>query len=335
MCSALALAAAYALAGPFDWNAPAECPTAATVRAEIERHLGRSLDDLSLASWSVAGTITRDAEGGWSLALAIETPDGRTERTLHDPHACEAVSEAAALLVALALDPEAVAATADEPRPTTDTEQTEPAAMFEPEVERDETIAAATPDVPPPTTPSLPLLFVIRTTGGFDWGTLRGVSPIGRGAFAWQLPKMRVGIAAQFGVTPGFTVPAVTRDISLWMWTVSAEAGPVLRRGKLEFPLLVGIEAGQITVRPRVLLAPTRRQVTWAALLLQPGLAWVPRRWFALVADVGVMISFVRPEFAIQGIDPPIHRPLPAGIRATAGVEFRIELPVAAGGGGE
>jgi hypothetical protein len=138
---------------------------------------------------------------------------------------------------------------------------------------------------------------------------------------------MRAGVNAVFGASPGFSVPSVNRDISLWMWTVGAEAGPVFRLGRWEFPILAGIEAGQITVRPRVLLDPDRRQVTWAALLLTPGVAYVLRPFIAFVAQAGAMISFVRPQFAIQGIGR-IHAPAPAGIRATLGVEFRFRLPV-------
>jgi hypothetical protein len=342
MWSALATVAAYAIAGTtptalptadalaFAWNAPAECPSAAEVRADVERHLGMPLHELALAKWSVSGEVTRGSDGGWTSALVIETPDGRNERTLHDPADCAAVSDAAALLIALALDPEAVASTGD--AEATDVGATESKREPEPQPEivaADAPVGGVEPRPPEPPSPSrpLPLYFVVGAAGGLDWGTLRGVSPIGKATFAWQLPRMRAGVNAVFGITPGFRIPSVNRDISLWMWTVGADAGPVFRVGRWEFPLMAGVEAGQITIRPRVLLDPARRQVTWAALLLTPGVAWSPRNWFALTAQVGAMISFVRPEFEIQGIGV-IHAPLPAGIRATLGAEFRIQLPV-------
>lgn len=318
MCSALALAAAYALAsGPsadtWQWDAPAECPSAAQVRADVERHLGAPLEELALAKWSVKGRVTQVDERGWELSLAIETPDGLDERTLIDPNDCEAVSQAGALLVALALDPEAF-----EPAPA-------PTPTPPPTVVRDDDIAAV--ETPPAPTPSasFPLAFVIGAAGGFDFGTLHRVSPMSKATIAWQLPNLRVGLGAMFGASPGFRVPPVSRDISLWLWTVAAEVGPVVRKGSFEFPLMIGIEAGQMTLRPRVLLDTTRRQVVWAAAVLTPSVAWVPRPYFALIGQVGTVISFVRPEFAIERVGR-LHAPAPIGVRVTLGVEFRIAL---------
>ena len=59
--------------------------------------------------------------------------------------------------------------------------------------------------------------------------------------------------------------------------------------------------------------------------MLTPSVAWVPRPYFALIGQVGTVISFVRPEFAIERVGR-LHAPAPVSVRVTLGVEFRIAL---------
>ena len=323
---------------PVSWDAATECPSAQRVTAQVEQHLGMPLAELPTTPWSVEGTITGDTEAGWSLALAIETPQGRTERALFDPGDCAAVSEAAALLIAMTLDPDAA-----EPAPET-SEPAEGDAVTGTSEATEGTDASTTgdatekteltPDAPGPLEPvsepapeqRIPLRFVLGASGGVIGATLREASGVGQAKIAWRLPRLRVGITATMGATRGFSVPPITRDLSLWIWTVGVEAGPVFRRGQFEFPLLGGIETGQMILAPRI-LAGAERPALWTALVLNPGVAWVPREWLALVASVGTTISFGRPRFEIEGIGL-IHAPSPIGIRATVGFEFRLPLTV-------
>ena len=353
MASALALGAALALAPPaapsppeapvpFLWEAPEGCPSGDDVRAKVEQHLGGPLDEVALESWSVHGVVEPGDDGGWRLALTIETPDGRNERPLQDPKSCEIVSDSAALLIALALDPEAGQ---DEPPTASGSSSAGDAATTEPETEPaaetskpeppPEPPAPEPPEPPPPPEPDLrrdvPLVFAFGFAGGIDWGTLRNVSPIGRANFAWQLPKVRVGASVTSGAAPRFTIPPLSEEITLWAWTVGVEAGPVFRVGPVELPLIGGLEVGQLVVWPRELLDPTRQQVTWAALLVTPGVAYAPVPWLALVARVGATVSLVRPSFSVEGIGS-LHAPRPVGVRATLGVEFRLPLSVTGAG---
>jgi hypothetical protein len=317
------------------WDAPAQCPTAEVLRATVERHLGLPLAELDIGPRSVSGTVTGTPAEGWSLQLSIETTAGTTTRTLHEPHDCGALVDAAALLVAMALDPGAFVPVIDATPTTAAADHGEP-----PPPAADE---ARVPPSPPPT-PSVdvppiapaaeaPLRFVVGASTGLDWGTLHAVSPIGRVTALWQLPRLRVGLGATFGGSPRYEVPVITQRVSVWMWTIGAEVGPVLARGAFEFPITAGVEAGQLVVNPRELLQPPRQQQPWAAFVLAPAVAWVPRPWLAVAARVGTTFAFVRRGFAIEGVGV-LHAPARVGIRATVGLEFRFLLSMMKTGAG-
>lgn len=290
--------------------------------------------ELPHGAWSVVGVVTHDEHGGYAVALAIETPDGRHDRLLHDPASCAALSDSAALLIALAVSPDSLEQGEQPPAPEPPRTEPEPEpvqlperpATAQPEPEPDPE-PQPTATAPPP--PREPLQFAIGLMPGMDWGTLRGVTPLGRLSLSWQLPRLRVGVAGMFGGSPAFDVPPVS-GIRLHTWNVAVEVGPVPTLGRFEFPLMGGVEAGQLLLTPRELLTPGTAQVAWAALLITPGVAWVPLRWLALTARVGTTVSFVRPDFTVAGVRT-IHAPAPVGVRASLGVEFRIPLAMKPG----
>lgn len=310
------------------WNAPSQCPSGDEVRSEIERHLGEPMAALPFDAWSVVGTVTHDDDTGYAVALVIETPDGRHDRLLTDPVSCTVLSSSAALLIALALSPDSGEPAEPKLEPakpkSVESESVEP----EPEpVKPEPEPEPLTPDlkiepVDPPSTPD-PLTFAISLAPGLDWGTLRGVTPHSRLALAWQPRRLRVSIAAHFGANPAFELPTLPIKIALWRWSLAGEIGPVPTLGRFEFPLMAGVEAGQLLLTPSALIP--RSQVAWAALLVTPGVSWVPLDWLAVTAQAGTTVAFVQPTFELDGLDP-ILVPSRIGVRAYLGVEFRVPL---------
>ena len=336
MVLATALVALLVVAPPTDgvaetswfWNTPPGCPAGERVQAEVERHVGQPIAQLPIA-WSVVGIITHDDDAGYAAALVIETPDGRHDRLLTEPASCEALSNSAALLIALALSPDAAEPEAPEPEaPKPEPEAPEPEAPEpepEPEPEAPEPpleIEHVDPPQPDPTPD--PLTFAISLAPGFDWGTLRGVTPASRLALAWQPRRLRVSLAAHFGGNPAFGLPPFTVDVRLWRWSLAGEIGPVPSLGRFEFPLMAGVEAGQVLLTPSALL-PGSSQGAWAALLVTPGASWVPMPWLAVTARAGTTVAFVRRTFEVPGLDPILVTSR-VGVRATLGVEFRVPL---------
>ena len=103
-------AAGPALAGPGDpievrWEAPPTCPSEASVRARIERHIGRGLTEIRDRRLSIIATAHPDGTR-WSLTIFTVTTDGTQERTLKYDRGCGLLAEAAAVLIAMTIDPQ-------------------------------------------------------------------------------------------------------------------------------------------------------------------------------------------------------------------------------------
>jgi len=103
--SPLLAAALFAAPAPglqIDWQAPAECPGQAELRARVGSLVGAAAERTELR---VAGRVVREGER-WTLTLELVRAGSREARTLRDG-ACRGLAEAAAVVIAVAIDPRA------------------------------------------------------------------------------------------------------------------------------------------------------------------------------------------------------------------------------------
>jgi hypothetical protein len=165
------VAAAPAPAWTLEWRAPASCPTATAMRARVAALLGGPVD--AAGTLRVAGELRAHGDG-WQLSLVAGRKGERSRRVLHGSD-CAALGEAAAIIVALAIDPGLVATfdadamalvreakvVRDPPRPSSRPIADEPGDIVVPEppppVEppSEVVIPAAPPEPPPVVTPSI------------------------------------------------------------------------------------------------------------------------------------------------------------------------------------
>src|SRR6185312_12999827 len=90
------------------WTAPAECPAAGAVRAEVDRLLGPS-SARPPAPIAVTAEVARDDQGAWRVHL--ETPGEGAPRVREIQGAtCAAIADATAMILALMIDPDAALA---------------------------------------------------------------------------------------------------------------------------------------------------------------------------------------------------------------------------------
>ena len=112
----LALLSAWAvLAGPpepglsVQWDAPAGCPDGAAVRARVVRLVG---EEAARKARLTARAAVRAEGGRWALELELAGETGAGRRSLSAGR-CEELAGAAALVIAIAVDPRAVLAGAE------------------------------------------------------------------------------------------------------------------------------------------------------------------------------------------------------------------------------
>jgi hypothetical protein len=101
---------------PFElkWSAPADCPDGRHVRDEVLRLAGQQTEPSP--QLRAEGTVRPDERKGWALDLTTDLDGSKGERHLAGV-SCHSLSEAAALTLALLLNPQARIEPAPEPAP--------------------------------------------------------------------------------------------------------------------------------------------------------------------------------------------------------------------------
>jgi len=98
----------------FDWNAPVECPSSTHVETEIGNLLGAPIRERLSFDLAVGATVRHDER--WSVSIDTSSKTSNGQRSFQ-ADTCQALANATALIVALMIDPDAVAAHADKPAP--------------------------------------------------------------------------------------------------------------------------------------------------------------------------------------------------------------------------
>lgn len=332
------------------WDAPEACPDADAIRDTIERYVARSLAEPADTVVDARAEVTPiEGATGFRMALRIETEDGAAvDRELVDD-SCRVLADAAALMVAVALDPKAAARASvlggveptraddeDEAGPEPEPEATpEPGAEPEPEPESK---PEPRPTPPPGVRRCRAGRSALRTTPrdlrpcasidprfGVQLGLLPGIAGPGVGgdiALLW--PRTRIEI----GGTHWFERPArregqtgLGGDVRLS--TGSLGACGRLGWAQLELPLCAGIELGAMRGQGVGISDPDTARIFWSAAWLGPRLAWVPVRRLALVARLDLVVPLARYRFDVSGLGT-VHDVSMVGGRVHIGLGVRL-----------
>ncbi|MDI1432967.1 hypothetical protein [Polyangium sorediatum] len=141
------------------WSAPEGCPTAAVVSAEVDRLLGGR--GAQAAPLDVTAEVKRDEAGRFRVRLETRSEEGPRTREV-EATSCAALGEAAALIIAMMIDPDVIAEPPPEVPPTTQTEAhitpsppphdpNRSAHRFQPSPPRPEPKRVSVPALPPTT----------------------------------------------------------------------------------------------------------------------------------------------------------------------------------------
>lgn len=335
-----------------DWRAPRNsCPQRDRVEARI-RELLPELDELAEvdegARVAVWGRVDLGEGERWTVSLRFESDRGVDERSF-SAASCEAGAEAAALVIAVTVDPLGVAETVAEPaagegreeapeeepepavvEPDPTPEVVEPEPELEPELDEGElSRPRSRPGEGPRTRPRRsdgprPRV-ALGVQGGGGWGPLR-LATAGLGLeLAIFGERWRAGVRGLW-LPPRVDVLESGEAARYDGFAIAARGCGVPRFGgerRVELPLCAGFEAGALGGRGTGLTPqPRAASQPWVAAVLGPGLRWAVRPRVALGVDLDLLVSLVRGGFAID--EREIQRVSAVGVRALAGVELRL-----------
>lgn len=314
------------------WEAPADCPDAASVEREVRRLLGPAPPPSG--DPAKAAAAVSPLEHGWRVVLLTEVHGVHGQRTL-EARSCEGLAHATALVLALTIDPQAVARETDGGETTSEVARGTREALREDET----TSAAAIPLVAPPpaastrpsTSPSRAERGPSSSTFAVGAGVVAGVGALPGLAFApeiaagWSNGRWRIDLAGAYfpptralvDATRGGEFRLVTgsaRACRTWAWANGAfELGPCIA-------FEGGVMTGQgVGIRlPGAVDAPwlATRAGAWGALRLAETFAW-------LVLALEAEVPLTRDRFAVDGLGT-VHHPSALTGRASFGAEARF-----------
>lgn len=328
------------------WDAPDACPAASDLAQAVRARLGRSPTEGEI---EVAASIEdRNADG---LHLTLETTsNGQRDRHTMTAHDCRALTDAAALVVALSIDPMAVVAATTvvdereaEPEgppmvpplvepPLVEPLPPEPSPEPPPdEAARDDLDNAPRSGPVPPESragadaPGLRAPEgLLGIAGGAEIGALPGVTGGPSVTFALAWPRLRVELGGTW-LAPRTTTGGEAR-VRVMLGVATVRACGRLRGERIEVPLCAGLEAG--AGRGRGLDAPNPRVAngTWLAPTVGAGvLGWVIPR-LAVFGRAEVAVPVLRAAYDVREPGEPqeLFRPGAASGRLWVGIEARL-----------
>lgn len=326
------------------WEAPPTCPDEATVLAAVEGHIGRPLSEFRDRRLSIIATA-HAADSHWSLTIFTVSPEGTQERSLRY-HGCSLLAEAAALLIAMTIDPQVLGRldpdalellTRSEDLPPSEDPSPVPEPAPAPVPEPPPSKAPTAPPNSEPAPPGVPAERAPPPRRRLNpRGGVRAAGSLGYGDLPSAGGGLNLGLVLRIGrfqaelVGSGWFLRSITLNLAgsagavFDLWTLALRGGYVVRAGRqFEVPLLLGLEAGQIHVRGVQLANANNARTPWVAIALAPGLAFVPRPFIAVVLGLELFVPVTRPYFRVDS-GAEIFRPQPAGFRTSLGLEFRF-----------
>jgi hypothetical protein len=278
-----------------EWVAPGSCPGRAAALAQLAQILRHPPTTDARQPLSARVQITEAAPGAWDVRVELRTPLGESTRALSG-RSCARLTEAAALVLAIAIDPNIASAL------TTPPPSREPPA--------------------PTAGPRVQMLARLEATG--DLGTLPSLGVGPAVALGLIVGWTRLEVAGTYLPAQRLEVPALAgsgNDISLFAGALRVALGVPL--GALEIGPTVAGEVGILRAVPFGLAEPMTGNRRWVALLAGLALSWRLVEELAIRAGLEIGASVVRPRILITELGI-FHEPSPVLGRLSLGVELRL-----------
>jgi hypothetical protein len=289
------------------WEAPAECPDASSVKARAERLLGRRLTDLQNRDIRARGLVRRNEAGNWELQATLAVGEQVENDTLVAKR-CASLGDAMALKLALAIDPLAVVDAVQQP-PEIPSKATPPPPRDQAPHQGDTGKAAAR------------AMLGLRLVGAVGLGPLPGVTP-GAGLFlSLQLPvfRLELGGQAHWSGVARYDSPAnVGADLNLFFGAARGCVTP--GSGRWVFPICGGVELGVMRGVGFGVPATSTASGVWGGVAIGPAVQLRLFSRLSLWVEADASLTLLKPEFHVRNL-PTLYTPPDGGCRVAAGFE--------------
>jgi len=307
-----------------DWRAPAGCPDAAAVRADVKR----------LGGVAVAGdsaTVIAVSHGArWRATIALGGRGGSRERVV-EAATCKSVAEAAALVVALAFPAPEVPASPIEPAPRSEPARpVEPASPIDPAKPIEPAVAPpiVAREAPARVASSARAPFAAGAAAGAIAGALPSTAPGVALSIAWLPRRVRVELGAIASGAESASVIGAPVGADFRVLGASARAcASLLALGPFALAPCAGIEADRIHAAGFGSRASRDVDETRGAGLFGALATFAIDRPLVLRLGVDGVVPFARPRFVVNVDDlilVEVHRPAAIWGRALLGAEVRF-----------
>jgi len=254
-----------------EWEAPPPCPGQAEVVAEVARLVGRRPRVPADRLLVVRARASAAPDGSWQLQMILATRDGIRERTLKS-RSCAEVADAAALIMAMAIDPAAALA------------------------------ARPQPPEPGPAPEARSWFAVVRGGAAADAGMLPGLGPgviFGAGAAlgGFSIEAQAAYWPPRRADLPGR--PGVGGELRAWSGGLQASWW---RRARVEGGLVAGVDAALYTGTGYGVTDRATAHALSLGVVAGPAVRWRIGERFALRLDSGLGLMIIRPRFTLQDL---------------------------------
>lgn len=297
------------------WQAAEGCPDADWAQARVRERLGRALADRAEQPLVATATLRRDGDR-FVLTLHTEQADANGDRTLA-AQSCAELAEAAVLVLALAVDADAVARAE---QGTTAQHQAEIDRERPPFLRPTETQAKASAPRDRP--------WAVRADALVALGPLPGVSAGPSLALAREVRRLRFELSGFWLWPREGREPGTPGSVRVSLWALRPTMCARLFGERAQLSACLAAELGRISGRGRGLAIAQESHALWPAASLAPRLSIAATRMLFLQLELGIVAPLVRPRFVStdgQGRAlTRLYEAAPVAGRATLGIELRF-----------
>jgi hypothetical protein len=277
------------------WEAPPECPTGAAIERQVREILVGS--QLGPAGLTAQGTVTRASTDRWRVDLTLRSAGWEARRTLGGS-TCEAVSQAAALVIALAVNLEARAPLAAKP---------------------------VQPVAPPSAAPPMPVGPTAGLGMAFDFGSLpRGTVGL-EGTFGWRIPHARIELGASYLLPRQGTVFGRS-DVGATFHFASGNLRACYELAASSLVLGPCLDAGVTWTGANGFGSIAIDSVSSVGVTVGGDVAarWLISKHLAPYVRLGALAPLNRPDFAVRDVGT-VYRATPGVLRGGVGIEAHFD----------